>query len=130
MKLNPGDGFREEFIVNESVYQSFIKTFSDRNPLHTDEKYAKEHGFRSIVMHGNILGGFLSYFVGERLPIKNIIIHKQEMKFYNPVYLNDKLFLEAKVDEVFESVNAIEIKFKFSKDNQKVAAGTIQIGII
>ena len=129
--MKQGAKFERFFDVSEYVYNGFIKTFNDKNPLHTDEKYAKEKGFEAKVMHGNILGGFLSYFIGECLPEKNIIIHSQQIKFRRPVYLNDKLKLHGEITGAYESVNALEIEFYFeNQENVKVATGSIRIGYI
>lgn len=123
--------FNLNFTVSDSVYENFIATFSDKNPLHTDVKFAIEKGFNGKVMHGNILNGFLSFFIGEVLPIKNVIIHSQEIQFKHPVYLNDVLIFEATVSDIFESVNSIEFKFIFKNSvSQVVSKGKIQIGII
>jgi 3-hydroxybutyryl-CoA dehydratase len=82
-------------------------------------------------MHGNILNGFLSYFVGECLPLKAVLIQTQEIKYLHPVYLNDHLTLHAEISDVFESVNTIEFKYYFeNQDKKKVARGTIQIGLL
>ncbi len=126
-----GQEFSYTFQVSDAVYNGFIEIFKDKNPLHTDETFAQSKSFNGRVMHGNILNGFLSYFIGECLPDKNVIIQTQEIKFALPVYLNDKLDFYAKIEDVYESVNAIEFKFHFSNsDNKKVAKGKIQIGII
>jgi len=126
-----GQEFLHTFQVTDSVYNGFIEIFKDKNPLHTDEAFAQAKKFREKVMHGNILNGFLSYFIGECLPVKDVIIQTQEIKFALPVYLNDKLDFYARVEDVFESVNTIEFKFHFSNaENKKVAKGKIQIGII
>ena len=119
------------FTVSESVYQSFQVCSGDMNPLHTNESFAQNKGFQSKVMYGNILNAFVSYFVGECLPTKDVIIHSQDIAYKNPVYLNDELHLEAEVDGVYESVNAIEFKFKFSNQNNMVVAkGHVQIGLL
>jgi 3-hydroxybutyryl-CoA dehydratase len=136
--------FEETFTVSEEIYGGFIGLFNDKNPLHTDRKFAVQKGFNDIVMHGNILNGFLSYFVGGCLPTKDVIIHSQEIHFKNPVYMNDILTFTARVSGVFESVNAVEFKYEFCKNSQfidnqiamagckfpVVAKGKIQIGII
>lgn len=126
-----GQRFTSDFIVSEEVYISFQNCSKDMNPLHTDEKFAQERGFKSIVMYGNILNAFLSYFVGECLPLKNVIIHSQDINYKKPVYLNDSLVLEAQVDELFESVNAAIFKYKFiNQAKEIIAKGKIQIGIL
>ena len=127
-----GQVYTTDFKVTEDVYRSFQSCSRDMNPLHTNETFAQEKGFVSVVMYGNILNAFLSYFIGETLPIDNVIIHSQEISFKKPVYLNNEIHLEAIVDEIFESVNAVIFKYKFlNKENSVVVAkGKIQIGIL
>lgn len=129
--MKKGDNFKLNFKISEQLYQRFILAFNDRNPLHTSDEFARLKGFRNKVMHGNILNGFVSYFIGEYLPIKNVIIQMQDIKYFKPIYLDEELDFMAEVTNVFESVNTIEIKFVFKKSsNEKVASGNIQIGIL
>ena len=128
--MQKGDSFSLRFEVSEKIYSGFIDLFRDGNPLHTNEAFARSKGFKGKVMHGNILGGYLSYFIGEGLPDKNVIIHSQEINYLRPVYLGTVLDLKAEIVEVFDSVKAIEFKFWFENDGIKVAKGKIQIGLI
>ena len=129
--ITKGQVFEHQYRVNEDVYQGFIDLFGDRNPLHTNESFAREKGFNSVVMHGNILNGFLSHFIGECLPQKNVVIQTQEIQYSKPVYLNDILMLHVQVIDVFESVRAVELKYYFENQNKlKVAKGKVQIGQI
>ncbi len=132
VKVNVGDVFTNSFIIDQSVYDGFINVFRDCNPLHLDDIFAQKNGFNSKVMHGNILGGFLSFFIGECLPIKNVIIHSQQIKYLKPVYLSDNLVLNAIVESVHHSVNVIDFKFQFERkvDTTIVAKGKIQIGLL
>jgi 3-hydroxybutyryl-CoA dehydratase len=115
--MKEGDAFVRQFTIDEAVWSGFVALFNDRNPLHTDEAFARGKGFKGRVMHGNILGGFLSFFIGECLPRKDVIIHSQSISYTNPAYLGDTLDFSAEVTGVFESV-------------MKVAKGKIQIGVI
>ena len=130
MMFRQGDTFARDFVVTGEVYQGFIAAFGDRNPLHVDDAFAAAKGFRARVMHGNILGGFLSYFVGECLPTKEVVIHSQQIEFKRPVYLNDVLAFEARVEDVFESVGAVQFKFQFRNALAVVARGELQIGVL
>ena len=126
-----GKIFQEYYSVNEKVYNGFINVFKDNNILHTDEMYAKKKKFKGLVMHGNILNGFLSHFIGECLPKKNVIIHGQSIKYHKPVYLDDKLCLKVIVQEVYSSVNVVKLTFSFiNSEGILNAKGTIQIGVI
>ena len=129
--MNKGDVFTCSFKVDSVIYNGFIATFKDQNPLHTDEKFSIARGFKEKVMHGNILNGFLSYFIGECLPVKNVLIQTQEIKFLKPVFLNDELTLCVQIEDVFESVNTIDFTYYFAnQDKVKVAKGKIQIGLL
>ncbi len=129
--IKKGDKYAVPFIVNVSVYNGFMVVFNDKNNLHTDEDYARKAGFKSIVMHGNILNGFLSYFIGECLPMKNVIIHSQQIEFKNPFYLNDTIKLEAQVVDVHDSVKAFEFEHQFLEQTGIILAkGKFQIGLL
>lgn len=132
MIFKENDAFELNFCVTEEKYNLFIALSEDKNPLHTNEEFAKSKGFQGKVMHGNLLNSVLSYFIGEHLPIKNVIIHSQEIQYKKPIYLNDKIILKAKINGVFESVNAVEFGFSFinANTNTTLAKGKIQIGIL
>ena len=129
--MQAGDKYEVPFKVTADVYNGFIKTFKDNNPLHTDNAFAKARGFEGEVMHGNILNGFISYFIGECLPQKDVIIHSQSIKFSQPVYMDNELIFVASIVDFFESVNIYQFKFYFENAAAtKVAKGEIQIGIL
>ncbi len=117
--------------MSNEVYNGFIVVFKDKNPLHTNNQFAVNKGFKNKIMHGNILNGFLSYFIGECLPTKDVIIHSQEIQFKNAVYLNDELQFNAEIIGIYDSVNAIEFTYSFkNKEELIVAKGKIQIGLL
>lgn len=123
--------FKVSFVVSKDTHQNFISLSKDNNPLHTNKAFAVAKGFKSVVMHGNILNAFISYFIGECLPTKDVIIHSQDIQFKNPVYLNDTLNFTASISGIFESVNAVQFKYMFKNlENKVVAKGKIQIGVI
>lgn len=131
MFCKEGDRFEKLFDISENVYKGFIQVFHDHNPLHVNDDFAKEKGFREKVMHGNILNGFLSYFIGECLPVKEVVIQSQEIGFHQPIYLDDSLFFEAVVTTVHESVRSVVFSFRFANSKGKlVSKGKIQIGVL
>ena len=123
--------FTQSFVASEEILEKFMELFKDRNEFHTDNSFAVSKGFKGRLMHGNILNGFLSFFIGECLPYKNAVIHSQYIEYTKPVYINDQLNLFANIKEVYESTNAIEFKFYFkNQDDVKVARGRFQIGLL
>ena len=126
-----GDIFIEEFKVSKEVQNKFIELSNDKNPLHVDDKFAKKRGFRSRVVQGNLQNCFISYFIGECLPHKNVIILSQTINFKNPLYLDDNLFLNAKIISIHSSVGAIEFVFKFKNQiDEVISNGKITLKLL
>lgn len=129
--MKKGDSFTHSFIASEDILEKFIELFNDRNRFHTNTEYAVSKGFRERLIHGNILNGFLSFFIGECLPYKNAVIHSQYIEYSRPVYINDRLDLFAEIEAIHESVSVIEFRYFFrNQDNVKVAKGKFQLGLL
>ena len=123
--------YQHQFEVTPAVYNAFQLCSGDFNPLHTNEEFAKSKGFKECVMYGNILNGFVSYFVGMLLPTQDVIIHSQDIAYKNPVFMNDKLDFTAKVEDISEAVQAVVFKFAFRNESGKIVAkGHVQIGVL
>lgn len=128
--MEKGDIFNVSFKVDENTYLGFIDLFKDKNPLHISDDIAISKGFQSKVMHGNILNGFISYFVGEYLPEKNVMIYSQVINYKKPVYLFDELLLTVKIIDFHISVQLYDMQYEFTNNrNEKVAIGKLQIGL-
>ena len=123
-----GSTFKSSYLVSEDTFISFKDTFKDNNPLHINDNYATKHGFKSKIMYGNILNGYISHFVGELLPVKDVVIITQKINFKKPFYLNQTIFLSACINEFYKSVKIYDIGFKFyNSDNILIANGKIKI---
>jgi 3-hydroxybutyryl-CoA dehydratase len=126
-----GERYTQQFTVSQAVYDGFREIFRDQNPLHTDDAYARAQGFAGRVMHGNILSGFVSYFVGEGLPTRAVIIHKQDLRFRRPTYLGDVLDFSAELVNHSEAVGALEFAFQFrNPTGDVVATGKVSVGLL
>ena len=130
MIVNVGTSFNHKFKITRETSDLFINLSQDRNPLHIDDNFSVSKGFKSKVIHGNIQNCFLSYFVGEIFPIKEVMILSQSIKYKNPVYENETLSFEAKVINYVESMKVFEFKFEFKNSISIVSQGSIMIKII
>ncbi|RYY22331.1 MAG: hypothetical protein EOO04_16025, partial [Chitinophagaceae bacterium] len=52
--MTRGQTYKHQFTINESVYNGFINTFKDKNPLHTDQEFAKSKKFEEFIEDGII----------------------------------------------------------------------------
>lgn len=125
MDISVGQKFSHIFKINESQIDSFRLLSGDNNPLHINSKYAIEKGFNEKIVYGNLQNCFLSFFVGEMFPIKNVIIISQSINYNKPVYNKNIIKLQAEIINIFESIDVYELKFEFVNKKQRVSYGKI-----
>jgi 3-hydroxybutyryl-CoA dehydratase len=124
-----GTRFRKQYVIGEDVYRRFLDLFGDASPLHVDDQAAISCGFPAKLMHGAILNGFISEFVGMNFPGKRTLELGVEIHFVKPTYVNDVLELEATVKERLESRQVLVLQFRFRRDTTMVANGRITVMI-
>ena len=64
--------------VSQESIEHFARLSGDFSPIHIDESFAKESGFESQVVHGMLLGAFVSRLIGMKLPGKFGVLQKIE----------------------------------------------------
>jgi 3-hydroxybutyryl-CoA dehydratase len=124
-----GTRFRKQYVIGEDVYRGFLDLFGDASPLHVDDQVARSCGFSAKLMHGAILNGFISDFVGMNFPGKRTLELGVEIQFVKPTYVNDVLELEATVKERLESRRVVVLQFRFQRETTMVANGRVTIMI-
>lgn len=118
--------FKHTYRVSNDLYEQFLGIFKDTNIFHIDSEYAKGKGFTDKIVHGNVLGGFLSHFIGVVLNLDRTVIASETINFHLPVYINDELVLTGEVGDFISSVQAYKVKFYFKNQaDQKVASGKV-----
>jgi 3-hydroxybutyryl-CoA dehydratase len=108
-------GMKEEreYVISPCVYSHFIEAFDDRSPLHVDEAYARACGFPGKVMHGAILNGFLSHFIGMHFPGRPGMLLSADLRFAQPCHAGDMVRLEATVAQKLDVRNVIILDLIF-----------------
>lgn len=105
---------QRDYVVSEAVYEHFLAAFDDRSPIHVDEAYAHSRGLPGRVMHGAILNGFLSHFVGMHFPGKSSLLLAVDLRYGQPFLLGETLRLEARVAQRVESQRVIVLHLTFT----------------
>jgi 3-hydroxybutyryl-CoA dehydratase len=127
--LQEGMSFEQSYTITEKVYSGFLSTFADTNPLHVDEAYAKEKGFKGRVMHGAILSGFLSHFIGMHVPGDRSMLLSSDIRFLKPNYLGDEIVLLAKISQKAETGSLLILQFVFFNKTQNIAVARAQVHV-
>lgn len=130
-EITVGTKEAHDYIITPGVYQGFLDTFHDHSPVHVDESFAKAQGFEGRVMHGTILNGFLSHFIGMYFPGRFSLLLSVDLRFSNPSYLGDTIHLETVVSQKLDARSIIVLDATLSNTtrNWLAARGRIQVMI-
>jgi acyl dehydratase len=69
----------------------FTEITGDRNPLHYDERAARESLFKGLIVQGGVTTGILNAIVAEDLPGPGSVFLAMELKFTKAVYVGDTI---------------------------------------
>jgi len=128
------EGFRssQRYVISNAVYESFLAASQDRNPLHVDDEFARQRGFPEKVMHGMILNGFISHFVGMHFPAGPVLLQSTSTQFKSPCHLGDEIRIDMTVSQVVESVRVVTMDMVLvNATRDRVAAkAKVQVGLL
>lgn len=127
--LVEGVEFEQQYVISQDVYQRFLDLFGDASPLHVSDEVAMSCGFAAKLMHGAILNGFISNFVGMHFPGKRTLELGVEISFVKPTYVGDVLRLHAAVKQRTEFRKVVTLQFRFLRETTVVAKGGLSIMI-
>jgi acyl dehydratase len=77
--------------VSAEDVEAFAALSGDTNPVHLDESYAAASRFGRRIVHGMLVGSFVSTLLGTRFPGTGTIYMGQSLSFLRPVFLGDTL---------------------------------------
>jgi len=129
LDISVGMTVQHDYVITPTVYENFLTAFQDHSPVHVDAAYAQKSGFAGKVMHGAILNGFISHFVGMIFPGKPSLLLAVDLRFSQPSFLGDNLQLQATVSQKMDSQNVIVLDFIFNNltQNHIAARGRAQV---
>lgn len=98
----------KKFIIKEEDVINFAKVSKDYNPIHLNEDYAKSSIFKKRIVHGMLLGGYISSIIANDYPGEGSIYLQQNLSFKNPCFINDE------IEVIVELIEKKENKYKLS----------------
>jgi 3-hydroxybutyryl-CoA dehydratase len=128
-ELTVGLSATREYQVTDDLYRGFLSLFDDRSPIHVDEAVAREQGFAGRVMHGAMLNGFLSHFVGMELPGARSILLSADLRYAKPVYLGDRVTLTGEISQRVDSQHVVVLTVVMRARDEVVARGRVQVEV-
>jgi acyl dehydratase len=88
---SPGANAERSKTVGMRDIELFTQITGDRNPLHYDERAARESLFKGLIVQGGVTSGILNAIVAEDLPGPGTVFLGMELKFVKAVYVGDTI---------------------------------------
>ena len=85
-------------ITAESIAR-FVELSGDRNPIHSDDEYAKNSVFKRRIAPGMMVASYISAVIANDLPGPGSIYLQQDLRFEAPVFIGDTITASVRVVE-------------------------------
>lgn len=106
--------------VTPEDVRKFAELSGDRAPLHTDHDFATRYGFEGTVVHGALLGSYVSQLAGMFLPGPLSVMERMDLSFRRPCFAPCELHLKARVRQVSEAVASVVMDVTVSDGSEQV----------
>ena len=128
-EIRSGQRHEFDFAIGPAEMESFAALSGDRNPLHCDEAFARQRGFRGRVVYGALLVAAVSRMIGMHLPGRNALWNSLQMQFAAPLIVGDPARLEANVTQVSEATRSIVLQLTVTSSGEIVARGKATVSM-
>jgi 3-hydroxybutyryl-CoA dehydratase len=125
--LSVGQSARRTFHVASADIDAFAAVSHDHNPVHVDETYAAKTPFGGRVVHGMLLGGYISACLASDLPGPGAIYVSQALRFKKPVRPGDAVEICLEITDIGEKTGVVTLSTKVLVVGKRVADGEAQV---
>jgi len=120
-----------DYVVTPEVFDHFLFAFQDTNPVHVSDAAAQQRGFPERIMHGMILGGFISHFIGVHFPGTDAVLQSVNLQFKSPCHIGDRITIEAVVSQIVDAVRvlALDLTLRNTSRDRIAAKAKVQVSV-
>ncbi|RLL84379.1 enoyl-CoA hydratase [Mesotoga sp. H07pep.5.4] len=116
-----GQSFSTRRRITAEMVDSFANLTGDRNPVHTDEKFARKSRFGRRIAHGMLSVGIISAILGNEFPGPGSIYMKQEVRFLKPIFLEEEVLITIEILEIKVEKKRLSVRTTVEKNNGEMA---------
>lgn len=120
--IKEGDQACFRVVITGELIKAYARLTGDYNPLHSDQRYAKNSFFKKRIAHGMLVSSFFSTLIGMHLPGRNSLIVSQKIKYHKPVYIQQKLEIIGVVKSVSLATKLVNLDIQAKKVGAKKPA--------
>ena len=96
--------------INSDDVQRFAELSGDYSPIHVDEDFAKGKGFDGRVVHGMLIGSYISQFIGMRLPGRYGVLQSVDIRFRKPLIVPATISIKGEIINISQAVGQVSLK--------------------
>jgi len=115
--------YKCEFTITGNLICKFASVSRDYNPLHLNERIAKQSRFGKCIAHGMLILSLISGIMGSKYPGPGTIICDMLVKFCAPVYVGDTIEVELSQKDKSQKIIYIQVR----RDNRVLIDGHFHI---
>ncbi len=104
-----GDFYEKEFLITEETGRQFADVSGDFNPIHLEADVAQQTRFGQKIVHGMLIGSYISGIIGNEFPGNGSVYLKQELTFKKPVFYGSKVKIKIEVTEIIPDKQRLEL---------------------
>ena len=130
-KIEENQSVSQKYQITADVHQTVLDTFGDRSPVHSDEAYARRHGFDGLVIHGATLNGYISNFLGMHFPGGKFMCQSVNAQYKAPVFINDEIQITGVVTQKVDALGVLILELEINNltRNNLAATARAQAGL-
>jgi acyl dehydratase len=128
--LIEGQSATVDFTISQDDMRAFADLSGDRNPLHTDDAFAREKGYEGAVVYGALIVAKVSQLIGMKLPGRDSVWARIAMEFRNPLYVNQLAQVEGRIGSISIATGMIELKLSVRAAGKLLAKGSAEVLLV
>jgi 3-oxoacyl-[acyl-carrier protein] reductase len=117
--LAEGEIARWSHQISAANVDAFAELSGDVNPLHVEDDFARKHGFRGRVVHGMLLGAYLSRVLGTVLPGPGVVWLSQSTRFVQPAYVGDRIEVVVRIAHKSPALRTLVLEISISNHREE-----------
>lgn len=109
-EIRVGDSAEIQRTLSAELVEAFAELSGDRNPLHLDERFARERQMPGAVSHGMLIGSLVSTLIGMELPGPGALWAQQSFRWLRPVLVGDTVRVALRVVHKSTAERSIKVE--------------------
>ena len=119
--LKPGYTITYQRTFTQTDTRLFGEMTRDFNPVHYDERWTDEKGFKGLICHGLLIGSMICEFGGQ----VGWLATGMEFKFIGPVYMGDTIQCCVTITRIQENGRAEARAVFVNQNREKIGLATL-----